>query len=193
MNLTQLIRSMFGSRTAASRTVKPSENPFGTVPRFTANGIKPLGSTQRSGSVSMNGEALGRVFSGSAEEPVKIKAGQRQTGKGSAGSGLRQADRTRTIQQPARPVRRRWWGWWKKDKIVCSPQQLELLLNTVQPVRNTLFDEDVDVVRRSRSRVIYETKPDAAVTQARLEEESDRTWERLRGRRFATLKTHSDA
>ena len=74
--------------------------------------------------------------------------------------------------------------------MVRSPEQLEMILGAVKPVRNSLLDDDVVVVRRKAdSRLIFETQPAAP---SRVEEESDRAWQRLRGRRLDHLKVSVD-
>ncbi len=92
----------------------------------------------------------------------------------------------------------RWWSpgrWFARREtahVVRSPQQLEMILGAVKPVRNTLVDDDLEVVRRKgASRLIYESKPVGA-QGARMEAESDRAWERLRGRKLDQLKVHAD-
>lgn len=67
-------------------------------------------------------------------------------------------------------------------------RQLEMRLHDVKPVRNSLFDDDVEVVKRSRSRLIYETPGETGPARRKMEVESDRAWERLRGRRLDTLR-----
>jgi hypothetical protein len=84
------------------------------------------------------------------------------------------------------------WGRGRKSQEKRSPQQLELLLNGVRPVRNTLLDDDVEMVRRGKTTVIFETQPAELKAQARLEEESDRTWARLRGRRLNRMEVRTD-
>lgn len=87
---------------------------------------------------------------------------------------------------------RRWWQVWRRGQPAArSPQQLEMLFSSVHPVRNTLDDEPGNT-ERVKSRLIFETKPDAAVTLRRMQEESDRTWVRLRGRRLKQLEVKSE-
>lgn len=69
-----------------------------------------------------------------------------------------------------------------------TSRQMEMRLHDVKPVRNSLFDDDVEVVKRSRSRLIYETPGEAGPAGRKMEAESDRAWERLRGRRLETLR-----
>ena len=94
----------------------------------------------------------------------------------------------------------RWWWpgeWFARREtvhVVRSPQQLEMILGAVKPVRNTLLDDDLEVVRRKgASRLIHESKPGTGTGQgARMDEESDRAWERLRGRKLDHLKVQAD-
>ena len=77
-----------------------------------------------------------------------------------------------------------------RDRILRSPEQLEMILGAVKPVRNSLLDDDVVVVRRKAdSRLIFESQP---MVPSRVEEESDRAWQRLRGRRLDHLKVSVD-
>lgn len=73
-----------------------------------------------------------------------------------------------------------------------ATRQLEMRLQDVKPVRNSLFNDDVEVVKRSRSRLIYETPGEAMPARGKAEAESDRAWERLRGRRLDTLRVGSE-
>lgn len=60
--------------------------------------------------------------------------------------------------------------------------QGELALKSVRPVRNDLRDDDVALVERRASRVIWET-PVAATAS----DDQDLAWNRLRGRRERTV------
>ena len=93
-------------------------------------------------------------------------------------------------------------GWWSRiwsgprrpghERDLRSPEQLEMILGAVKPVRNSLVDDDLVVVRRKAdSRLIYESLP-SPTARPRVEEESDRAWQRLRGRRLDHLKVSVD-
>ena len=101
---------------------------------------------------------------------------------------------TTPVASPMRAGRRGWWGRWRRRGEVPArnPRQLEMLLSGVRPVRNSLLDDDVEVVKRPRSRLIYETKPASGAQRAHLEEESNRAWERLRGRQLDRLNVSAD-
>ncbi len=85
------------------------------------------------------------------------------------------------------------WAWFRRPAssgFAPSPRQMEMILGAVKPVRNPLLDDDVDVVARRAGggRLLHETRPSAGVLESRMQAESDRTYERLRGRRMQALK-----
>jgi hypothetical protein len=115
----------------------------------------------------------------------------RKTEGAEPGSGLNPFRETGTVGQG-------WWSptrWMKRrerERSGRTPQQLEMILSAVKPVRNTLLDDDLEVVRRKTdSRLIYESKA-APESAGRVEKESDRAWERLRGRRLENLKVPTE-
>lgn len=87
------------------------------------------------------------------------------------------------------------WTWWRRAEPVGfarSAQQLEMMLGAVKPVRNPLVEDDVELVaRRREGRVLHETRMPVSGPTA-VEVESDRAWERLRGRRVEQMKVHAD-
>jgi len=110
-----------------------------------------------------------------------------------------EATRANPFGAGAGPARGGWWTrLWSgprragRERILRSPQQLEMILGAVKPVRNSLVDDDLVVVRRKgESRLIYESLP-SPTARPRVEEESDRAWQRLRGRRLDHLKVSVD-
>jgi hypothetical protein len=95
------------------------------------------------------------------------------------------------------PVRCWWkpWTWLHRSgavRLTRTPEQLEMILGGVRPLRHTLGDDDVEVVRRGgRGRVLHESRP-PLTGQPAVEAESDRAWKRLRGRRVSDLKVGVD-
>ena len=98
---------------------------------------------------------------------------------------------------------RRWVGaWWKpwtwlrweaQAGFARSPRQLEMILGAVKPVRTGLMDDDVEVVaRRGGGRLLHETRMPGAGLDAAMRAESDRTYERLRGRRVEAMRVEAD-
>ena len=108
------------------------------------------------------------------------------------------------------PARGSWWtrlrawiGWpapsASRRRLFQSSDQLELVLGRSSvPARNRDLEVGLPArVRRSdttvgQSKVIYESKPTAAIDAARMREESDRAYTRLRGRRLDSLKVGTD-
>ena len=91
-------------------------------------------------------------------------------------------------------VERAWWKpwtWFHREqpvRITRSSQQLEMILGSVKPVRNPLVDDDVEVVRRrTGSMVLHESRTPTTARPA-VEQESNRAWKRLRGRKLNDLK-----
>lgn len=89
------------------------------------------------------------------------------------------------------------WAWFRKaapSGFAPSPRQLEMILGAVKPVRNPLMDDDVDVVGRrvGGGRLLHETRASGDARQSWLRAESDRTYERLRGRRLEGMKVGTD-
>ncbi len=95
------------------------------------------------------------------------------------------------------PVRSWWkpWTWFRRSgaaRLTRTPEQLEMILGGVRPLRHTLGDDDVELVRRrTGTRVLHESSP-PQTGQPALEVESDRAWKRLRGRRVSDLKVGVD-
>ncbi|MFM8421419.1 MAG: hypothetical protein ACKOEQ_15000 [Verrucomicrobiota bacterium] len=69
-----------------------------------------------------------------------------------------------------------------------------MILGAVKPVRNPLVDDDVEVVGRrlGGGRLLHETPAAGDARQSWLRAESDRTYERLRGRRLEGMKVGTD-
>lgn len=91
---------------------------------------------------------------------------------------------------PSTPARRSWFGWMfgKNRRREGGPLvQGELLLQNVKPVRNSLRDDDVALVERRQSKVIWES-PVAKVTN----DNQELAWNRLRGRRMENLVVKPD-
>jgi hypothetical protein len=99
------------------------------------------------------------------------------------------------------PVRSWWkpWTWLRRSgaaRLTRTPEQLEMILGGVRPLRHTLGDDDVELVRRRGGgrvggRVLHESRP-PETGQSAVEVESDRAWKRLRGRRMSDLKVGVD-
>ena len=97
----------------------------------------------------------------------------------------------------------RWFDWRSRSgarrRLFSNVEQLELVLGRPRmPVRNHPLEEGQPVqTRRSGpaaggSKVIYESPPAVAVDATRMMEESDRAYERLRGRRLETMRVTPD-
>ena len=88
------------------------------------------------------------------------------------------------------------WTWFRRSGppvFAKSPQQLEMILGAVKPVRNGLVDDDVAVVSRgSVGRLLHETRLPSSGTEAAMRAESDRRYERLRGRRLETMRVEAE-
>lgn len=88
------------------------------------------------------------------------------------------------------------WTWFRRAApagFARSPHQLEMILGAVKPVRNGLMDDDVEVVaRRGSGRLLHETRPPGAGLDATMRAESDRRYERLRGRRLEAMRVEAD-
>lgn len=102
-------------------------------------------------------------------------------------------NKKRAIQLEGGSNRTWWqpWTWFRRvqpARITRSAQQLEMILGAVKPVRNSLHDDDVSLVRRSSgSRVLHESRTPTTARPA-VERESDRAWKRLRERRTDDAK-----
>ncbi len=111
--------------------------------------------------------------------------------------------------QGGRAGTRYWLGWlcwsdWRsrsgaRRRLFSNVEQLELVLGRPRlPVRNHPLEVGQPVqTRRSGpaaggSKVIYESPPAVAVDATRMMEESDRAYERLRGRRLETMRVTPD-
>jgi len=91
---------------------------------------------------------------------------------------------------PSTPTRRSWFGWMfgRNRRREGGPLvQAEFLLQNVKPVRNSLRDDDVALVERRQSKVIWES-PVAKVTN----DNQELAWNRLRGRRMENLVVKPD-
>ncbi len=91
---------------------------------------------------------------------------------------------------PSTPARRSWFGWMfgRNRRREGGPLvQGELLLQNVKPVRNTLRGDDVALVERRQSKVIWESP----VAQA-ASDDQELAWNRLRGRRLENLVVKPD-
>jgi len=94
------------------------------------------------------------------------------------------------------------FGWppaSARRRLFPTSNQLELVLGRPNPpARNRNLEIGVSArVRRSDasasiSKVIYESKPATAADAARMTEESDRAYTRLRGRRLESLRVDED-
>lgn len=96
-----------------------------------------------------------------------------------------------------------WLGWpvraGARRRLFPTNDQLELVLGRPNPpARNQNLEIGLPAsARRSDaaariSKVIYESKPASAADAARMMEESDRAYERLRGRRLDSLRVTDD-
>lgn len=91
---------------------------------------------------------------------------------------------------PSTPARRSWFGWMfgRNRRREGGPLvQGELLLQNVKPVRNSLRGDDVALVERRQSKVIWESP----VAQA-ASDDQELAWNRLRGRRLENLVVKPD-
>ncbi len=98
---------------------------------------------------------------------------------------------------PAAPIaasigatRRSWFGWLfggNRRREIGPLVQGELSLQNVRPLRNTLRDDDIALVERRQSKVIWET-PAAGTTR----KDQGHAWNRLRGRRLDKLVVDPD-
>ena len=91
---------------------------------------------------------------------------------------------------PSTPARRSWFGWLlgRNRRRDGGPLvQGELLLQNVKPLRNSLRDDDVALVERRQSKVIWES-PVAKATC----DDQELAWNRLRGRRLENLVVKPD-
>ncbi len=87
-------------------------------------------------------------------------------------------------------ARRSWFGWLfggNRRRETGPLVQGELSLQNVRPLRNTLRDDDIALVERRQSKVIWET-PAAGTTR----NDQDHAWNRLRGRRLDKLVVDPD-
>ena len=94
---------------------------------------------------------------------------------------------------------RAWWRPWtwlrraEPTAFARSPRQLEMILGAVKPVRNGLVDDDVAMVARGGAgRLLHETRSRTGAMEAAMREESNRTYERLRGRRMEAMRVDGD-
>ena len=94
-----------------------------------------------------------------------------------------------TARAQAKP-RRSWFGWLlggnrrrENGRLV----QGELLLQNVRPVRNDLRHDDLTLVERRQSKVLYETPATAAAR-----DDQSYAWNRLRGRKLENLVVKPD-
>jgi len=98
---------------------------------------------------------------------------------------------------------RAWVGWPEasatRRRLFPTSNQLELVLGRSNaPARNRNLEIGSSArVRRSeasaeKTKVIYESKPVVAAEAARMMEESDRAYTRLRGRRLESLRVAND-
>lgn len=91
---------------------------------------------------------------------------------------------------PSTPARRSWFGWMfgRNRRREGGPLvQGELLLQNVKPLRNSLRGDDVALVERRQSKVIWESP----VAQA-ASDDQELAWNRLRGRRLENLVVKPD-
>ena len=87
-------------------------------------------------------------------------------------------------------ARRSWFGWLfggNRRRETGPLVQGELSLQNVRPLRNTLRDDDIALVERRQSKVIWET-PAAGTTR----KDQGHAWNRLRGRRLDKLVVDPD-
>ena len=87
-------------------------------------------------------------------------------------------------------ARRSWFGWLfggNRRRETGPLVQGELSLQNVRPLRNTLRDDDIALVERRQSKVIWET-PAAGTTR----NDQGHAWNRLRGRRLDKLVVDPD-
>ena len=91
---------------------------------------------------------------------------------------------------PSTPARRSWFGWMfgRNRRREGGPLvQGEFLLQNVKPVRNSLRDDDVALVERRQSKVIWESPVAKAAS-----DDQELAWNRLRGRRLENLVVKPD-
>lgn len=89
------------------------------------------------------------------------------------------------------------WAWFRRaapSGFAPSPQQMEMILGAVKPVRNPLMDDDVEVLgrRQGGGRLLHETRGTGDARQSWMRAESDRTYERLRGRRLEGMRVGTE-
>lgn len=89
------------------------------------------------------------------------------------------------------------WAWFRRatpSGFAPSARQMEMILGAVKPVRNPLMDDDVDVVTRrlGGGRLLHETRGAGAGRESWMRAESDRAYERLRGRRLEAMRVDAD-
>jgi hypothetical protein len=86
--------------------------------------------------------------------------------------------------------KRSWFGWLWGGNRRRDPVRLvqgELLLQNVRPVRNDLVNDDVALVERRQSKVLYQT-PEIASAR----DDQGHAWNRLRGRKLENLVVKTD-
>lgn len=91
---------------------------------------------------------------------------------------------------PSTPARRSWFGWMfgRNRRREGGPLvQGEFLLQNVKPVRNSMRDDDVALVERRQSKVIWESPVAKAAS-----DDQELAWNRLRGRRLENLVVKPD-
>jgi len=118
-------------------------------------------------------------------DAVKIGAGN------IAKAGLMPAKPNASVGTPAwsKPSRS-WLGWLfggNRRRETGPLVQGELLLQNVRPIRNDLRNDDVALVERRQTKVLYETPP---ATSTR--DDQGHAWNRLRGRRLEKLVVKGD-
>lgn len=98
-----------------------------------------------------------------------------------------------SVARPMSPLPkagRSWLGWLfggNRRRETGPLVQGELSLQNVRPLRNTLRDDDIALVERRQSKVIWET-PAAGTTR----DDQGHAWNRLRGRRLDKLVVDPD-
>lgn len=151
---------------------------------------------RRSNLGQLHATAVQKSLFGAGSLPGIIPGSLPTTGPAAVGGNARGAGLPRSVQEDRplrRPSQRSWVGWIlgqnRRRDLSTGMVQSEFRLGPIKPIRNELREDDIAIIERRPSKLIWETP----VTE-RARDDQDLAWNRLRerGRGHAMVMSESE-